>query len=844
MKTQFIHRSILALVLSFVALPLMGQDYMTVHLKNGKTESYFLSLVKSISNSKYDLDGNVHSDYQIQQICIEDTVISHYIKDIDSVSFRRVYADTYEWVDLGLPSGTLWATCNIGADNPEECGDFFAWGETNPKESYVWSTYQYCKGSDNTMTKYCIDSSYGTVDNKIELDPEDDAATVNWGSSWQMPSFAQISELLYSYYTTSEWTTLNGVNGKRITSKINGNSIFMPASGIYKSSTHLRNDSVGFYWSRSLETYTTESNISRILLFRSDEISNNYIQDRYFGLTIRPVLCSSITLSLSQKVVYLKKGETSVIRINSGSGSYTLGSVIHSEVATAELSGDMISVTAQSAGKVHITVSDNNTGLMATVAVTVNDPDNDTHEWVDLGLPSGTLWATCNIGAGSPEDYGDYFAWGETKPKDTYTWSTYQYCHGSADTMTKYCTDSSFGTVDNKTELDPEDDAATANWGNNWQMPTKEQMAELTNSNYTTTEWTTLDGVYGRIITSKINDNSIFLPASGYRSSILFKDEGDYWSRSLNPASAQRSYLLYFTSDKINHNYRAERYYGQPIRPVLHSSLTLSLSKKEKVLEVGESATVDILSGSGDYDIINSDDNVAKVTLNGNQLIIEAINTGYSVVTISDQLTGLRKTIIIDVISVIQLYTFDVQDVNISLLKAKLMRDYFLNADGTIFYPSLLLLVITIDGEEEYYAVDNNFFYSPDDETEVDQTQCMAIDTVSNMIYIFSNSKTVDGNNGMDGFLYVSRLDDINFEMQTVFTDSNWGWFPYFTYNDGVLTIQHFSFDGNYAMTSTKDSSNQWTTVKGDSMTPGDFKEIRKENGSLLFIGTPSQQPD
>ena len=91
-----------------------------------------------------------------------------------------------------------------------------------------------------------------------------------------------------------------------------------------------------------------------------------------------------------------------------------------------------------------------------------------THEWVDLGLPSGTLWATCNVGASSPEGYGDYFAWGETEPKDYYDWSTYKWCNGNEVTLTKYCTDSFFGYngfTDGKTELDPEDDAAYVNWG-------------------------------------------------------------------------------------------------------------------------------------------------------------------------------------------------------------------------------------------------------------------------------------------------------------------------------------------------------------------------------------------
>ena len=104
---------------------------------------------------------------------------------------------------------------------------------------------------------------------------------------------------------------------------------------------------------------------------------------------------------------------------------------------------------------------------------------SEEHEYVDLGLPSGTLWATCNIGASTPEDYGDHFAWGETAPKDYYDWFTYKWYNGSYGTLTKYNTDSYYGTVDNKTKLDSEDDAAYVNWGPQWRMPTVEQQKEL-----------------------------------------------------------------------------------------------------------------------------------------------------------------------------------------------------------------------------------------------------------------------------------------------------------------------------------------------------------------------------
>ena len=194
------------------------------------------------------------------------------------------------------------------------------------------------------------------------------------------------------------------------------------------------------------------------------------------------------------------------------------------------------------------------------------------HEYVDLGLPSGTLWATCNVGATTPEGYGDYFAWGETTPKDTYNWSTYQYCNGSYNTLTKYCTDSGYGYngfTDNLTTLLPEDDAATANWGSGWRMPTQEEWQELLDN--TTDTWTKQNGVNGRLFTAS-NGNSLFLPAAGNR----WDDElynagsyGFYWSSSLNTDYPYDAWGLDFNSGyaHVDGDYDG-RSNGFSVRPV------------------------------------------------------------------------------------------------------------------------------------------------------------------------------------------------------------------------------------------------------------------------------------
>ena len=197
--------------------------------------------------------------------------------------------------------------------------------------------------------------------------------------------------------------------------------------------------------------------------------------------------------------------------------------------------------------------------------------NNGGHDYVDLGLPSGTLWATNNIGADTPEGYGDYFAWGEASPKTTYNWSTYQYCMGDGNALTKYCTDSIYGYngfIDNLTVLMPIDDAALVKWGTGWHVPTMEQWKELRDN--TTGAWTVQNGVNGFLFTAN-NGGRLFLPAAGYRKDDTLNSvgvDGIYWSSSLYVGIPDGAYDFGFTASN-NFVDLYYRYQGQSIRPVL-----------------------------------------------------------------------------------------------------------------------------------------------------------------------------------------------------------------------------------------------------------------------------------
>ena len=572
----------------------------------------------------------------------------------------------YEYVDLGL--SVKWATFNVGATKPEEYGDYYAWGETETKDTCNWSTYKWCNGSISTLTKYCNDSSYGHngfTDTKTTLDPDDDVAHVKWGGDWRMPTKGEFTELFNN--CTWTWTKLNGVNGYRVTSKKSGytdRSIFLPAAG-YRGDTSLGNvGSYGNYWSSSL--YTGGPFSAWIVVFGSGyrNASNGY---RFYGLSVRPVCPSeewlnAVSITLNSNLDSIVMGNTITLSATVKHGNEVIdrevtwtsdnpsiasvdatgvvfGKAVGSTTITATCMGktatctitviepqnengngitsislektslsliigvwDSLKAIALNGNEVVDTAAiiwqSNNepvatvdsTGLVraitvgtatikatcgdkyATCIVTVLNHNDVTHEYVDLGL--SVKWATCNVGAIRPEDHGGYYAWGETESKIEYKWENYKWCDGWWSKLTKYNSISVWGTVDNKKILDPEDDVVQANWGNNWRIPSPEELKELVDN--CTWTWTTVDGIKGYSVTSNktgYTDRSIFLPADGYfhyYDFVGFGQKGYYVSnttgKSFNPGWPD---CLVFDSEKKSViNSDIGRNFGFSIRPV------------------------------------------------------------------------------------------------------------------------------------------------------------------------------------------------------------------------------------------------------------------------------------
>lgn len=351
--------------------------------------------------------------------------------------------DKVEYVDLGLPSGNLWATCNLGASAPEAYGDYYAWGEVEPKQEYTKSNHKWYKegAPSQGFTKY------NNEDGKLTLEDEDDAVIQKIGNGWRTPTLADFRELTNQKYTTIEKTTLNGVAGYQITSKKNKKSIFIPCAG-FKNSEKPQTRFI----SDDEEVAVCMTNLRRIdymvynawtFAFQNDRIGR-YGKRRPDGISIRPVKGPGVPVP---------------------------------------------------------------------------------NDCVDLGLASGLLWAKCNLGTTEPTKLGDYYAWGETSTKKKYYSDNYK--HFKTDGGIKVL---KYNEKDGKTVLDLNDDAARANIGAGYRIPTKEDWEELLEDCKWEAVTTTLSEIIDPSQTKVIarwkvtgpSGNSIVLPmTSGFR--------GDGW---------------------------------------------------------------------------------------------------------------------------------------------------------------------------------------------------------------------------------------------------------------------------------------------------------------------------
>ena len=554
-------------------------------------------------------------------------------------------------VDMGL--SVEWAAFNMGATAPEEYGDYYAWGETETKSDCTWSTYKWGSYYNNTLTKYNTRSSRGVVDNKTVLEEEDDVANLRLGGSWRIPSFDDWAELMNKCNST--WVTDyngSGVNGRLVTAP-NGNSIFLPANGYWEGAGLFGAGSLGYYSSSSIDMNSPQQAYGF-------EVIPSYIiigrLDRCNGLSVRPVFDDRIrieSISLNKTSVSLFVGNSEQLEVTLTPADAANKNLIwlSSDTSVAKVDSNGV-VSAVAAGTATIIVQTVDRGLNASCSVTVQSIV-DISASVDLGL--SVRWASYNLGASSPEEYGDYYAWGEIQTKDIYNASTYNWgisITSSDAKLYKYNNSEKYGTVDCITVIKPEDDAASAHWGGEWRMPTIDEFNELINN--CSWEWTSnyngtsVPGFIGTSTRDGFANESIFLPAGGWMYNEEQSDIGEYGLYWLSQNSSEYPTEGWgYSVDNGEHSYNNtgkpflnywSRCSGHMIRPVFGKRIAveeITMDKSSVELGYGQKIQLNLAyspTNAPEKGVIwtSSDMSVASVSQSG---LITAIARGNCIIT-------------------------------------------------------------------------------------------------------------------------------------------------------------------------------------------------------------------
>lgn len=409
-------------------------------------------VVNSVSDSQQ--QSQSQPDPNVKRKIVAETAIGNLEPDY---GVATGIVNGHEWVDLGLPSGTRWATCNVDAVTPSQAGGLYAWGETATKTSYM---PENSKTYNKEIDDFSGNAAY-------------DVATAKWGEGWRMPTKEEFEELL-RYCPFPKYEQLDGRWGQRFTNRQNGRSIFLPATGFKeRGSKHYEASGCGLYWTSTPQ-----------------EGGHIYGANQYhFGAAL---------------------GEMGHGERSSG---YGIRPVIDNDA--------MMNIPSQG--------------------------ETNGHQWVDLGLPSGTKWATCNIYASSSEELGETFAWAEVTPASDKT------------SPKNDVYDKEMVGIGGSARYD----AATALWGDEWRIPSRAHFEELMEN--CTWEYTTLGRLKGCKATSKVNGNYIFFPIP------MLEDSVYYWASTpgCDNYSAESLIIIISESTKmLDISSIVKRSDDLPIRPV------------------------------------------------------------------------------------------------------------------------------------------------------------------------------------------------------------------------------------------------------------------------------------
>ncbi|MBR5210157.1 MAG: hypothetical protein IKV67_09945 [Paludibacteraceae bacterium] len=575
-----------------IFLPAAGQYADSDKLGDeGKKGYYLSSSLCPTSNDQasciysWDLfmDKNV-ATFRYYGSSIRPVIGKKYVADDVTVSGQ---VGKYDYVDLGLPSGLKWATLNIGAKSVTDLGSGFAWGETETKETDTWSTYKWCNVVDEKKEMVVI-TKYSSDDKKTLLSSEDDAATANMGKEWRMPTAEECNEMIVG----CSWKWIDNFKGTKVSgflgvSKKNGNAIFIPTTtsgdmNLWASTCTPKKCSVGF------PDYKDPAEGAELLCIYEKRIDLWHYY-KYRSFPVRGVSGDDSKFTVD---FYTENGVL-IERKAVSKGAAATGVYPPEKLGYLGSWKDSSFMSVTENLKIYAKYEPIESKDGATVSGFYGD-----YSFVDLGL--SVRWATYNVGATKATEKGSYFAWGETKTKSTYNMTTYKWGDAEKNEVTKYCINADFGTVDSKEILELGDDAARANWGGEWRMPTDKELQELYNG--CTWEWSADfngSGVAGHVGTSKKNGNIIFLPAAGqYEGSKLSGDGecGYYLSSSLKNSSNSHASCLFAWKKMFDYNMAAKRELGSSVRAVVEKPIEHGTSISGRI---GDYTYVDLGLPSG-----------------------------------------------------------------------------------------------------------------------------------------------------------------------------------------------------------------------------------------------------
>lgn len=545
-----------------------------------------------------------------------------FVCELNNIDFKQYYYRAYvkmggriaygepkmlglEFVDLGLPSGLKWANINIGSQTPMDNGNYYAWGEVQTKSNYN-------------------SNSYGNITDLDIAGTTKDAAQVIWQGPWRMPTKSDLQELLNN--CTRQRTTLYGKSGDLLTSRINGKTIFLPLTG-YRNGTSWHDQN-----NRVISWTSTRSESSQSIAWFIDDYNNGGLNANtaytYQGLTIRPValvndiLDDESMIQLTTDSVHWEVGDNEATLYG-----YLLGLRYNNDATESGFAYATTPITDDGTGTqegIHFLKT--NEGEMEKVANGVFScrlpgvKDSTVYyyrayvkvankyyyaqerefgrRFVDLGLPSGAIWANINLGASGCDDSGDYYAWGETTAKTSFS---------RPDTYPDLGADIAGSS----------NDAAHVNWGGLWRLPTQDDVNELLTS-CTWTEVTKYDQSMYKVVGP--NGDSIFIAKRGSMNGTSVANDGErasFWTSNLNVIEDYKKENAYGTSFYGANRTIATvpRYYGYTIRPIIkytheladHTKIYLTTDSTNWKVGVVEPRLVGAVAG---LDALDADQNV------------------------------------------------------------------------------------------------------------------------------------------------------------------------------------------------------------------------------------------